>query len=468
MVRQRYTPNKPSKLDTPTIAIEKTSRRLFETSANDEDAKKTLFRNYRERSLEDSFNDSVVSTANLQSMGDFSFNDNPYNSPGFKERNLKLADVDKGLEVIGRGLAKDQRIAWREHWSFLNEFLDIGSNDGLRKFENYLNERLMERNKSKSIAQRKFHVMSSPITPILKNAQSKFKTHTQNHSNEQIKTPTVSISQQKLKLAPLPITPISKISEKLNKFHIEKDQSEDNFNHMRPSTPSSPNAFHAYLCVEKSCQIYANRLLKPIAQNPTNIVTVNDVLVGELNRLRSLIFSYKQDVRFFAVDFEATHSRFAHIVVALLDSDQEYQEHNVSETLLNTLTLILEAKEKCALNISKNGVSQDEHSKNIMQLICLLKYLLKRLKDASTLIPPEVLTTEIDCADMWRDEEKCDCEWINATGAKVNRHIQRKTQRLSDSLGDFSDKSNIKSEEPETTVQKEDELFLVILIETFN
>lgn len=457
IVRQRCTPSKPSKHDT----IEKTPRRLFETSANEEDTKKTLFKNYRERSLEDSFNDSIASTTTLPTMSDFSFNDNPYNSPGFKERNLKLADVDKGLEVIGRGLAKDQRISWREYWSFLNEFLDIGSNEGLNKFENYLHERLIERNQSISIAQRKFNVMTSPVTPILKNAQSKFKTHTQPNSDDQIKTPTLSIAQQKLKLAPLPITPISKISEKLNKFHIEKDQLEDNFNHNRPTTPSSPNVFHAYMCVEKSCQIYANRLLKPIAQNPTNIATVNDVLVGELNRLRSLIFSYKQDVRFFAVDFEATHSRFAHIVVALLNSEQEYQEHNVSETLRNTLTLILQAKEKCALNTSKNGLGQDEHSKNITQLICLLKYLLKRLKDSSNLIPPEVLTTEIDCADMWRDEEKCDCEWINAAATKVNRHIQRKTQRLSDSFGEFCDKLKVKSE---NTEQKDDDLFLVILI----
>lgn len=426
IVRQRCTPSKCPQGDTPVIGIEKTSRRLFDSNTNDEDgimvnSKKMQFKNYRENSHDDSLNESVIlGTPTLQHLSEYSFSENQYDSPGFKERNLKLADVDKGLEVIGRGLAKDQRIPWREHWSFLNEFIDISCNDGLSQFEKYLQNRLDER----------------------------------------MKPPPMSVAQRKMQL-PLPVTPISKISQKLTRLNIEKDQFDDKFDHVRASTPSSPNAFHAYLCVEKSCQIYANRLLKPITHNPTNIVTVNDVLVGELNRLKSLICSYKHDIRFFAVDFEATHSRFAHIVVALLNNDNEYKEHNVSESLQNTLTLILEAKEKSALNASRNGIGQNEHSKNTTQLICLIKQLLKRLDDSAGLIPPEVLTTETDCADIWRDEEKCDCEWINTTNSKVNRSIQRKSQRLSESFSDFCDKLNIKCEETDMGDQEEEEIYWV-------
>lgn len=425
VIRQRCTPSKTPHPDTPTLLIEKTSRRLFDNNINEEDgmllnAKKILFKNYRDQSHNDSMNESISGTPTLQNVADFSFNENQYDSPGFKERNLKLADVDKGLEVIGRGLAKDQRIPWREHWSFLNEFIDVASNEGLSKFERYLNDRL----------------------------------------NERMKPPPISIAQRKLQL-PLPVTPITKMSHKFNKLNIEKDHLDESFNSVRNSTPSSPTAFHAYLCVEKSCQIYANRLLKPITQNPTNIVTVNDVLVGELNRLKSLICSYKHDIRFFGVDFDATHSRFAHIVVALLNNDTEYKDHNVNETLQNTLTLILQAKEKSALNASKNGIGQNDHSKSTMQLICLIKQLLKRLKDSTNLIPPEVLTTESDCTDIWHGEEKCECEWINTTNSKVNRSIQRKTQRLSESFIDFCDRLNIKSDETEMDEQDEEDLFWV-------
>lgn len=297
----------------------------------------------------------------------------------------------------------------------MNEYIDISSIEGLTKFENYLQERLDER----------------------------------------MKPPPLSIAQRRMQMPNLPVTPISKMTQRLTKLNIEKEPN-DSFNHVRASTPSSPNAFHAYLCVEKSCQIYANRLLKPITQNPTNIVTVNDVLVGELNRLKSLICSYKQDLRFFAIDFSATHSRFAHIIVALLNNDPEYKEHNISGTLRNTLTLILEAKEKSAMNASKNGTSQQDHSKNTTQLICFIKYMLKRLTDLSNLIPPEVLTKESDCADIWHGEEKCDCEWINAQSSKNNRNLQRKTHRLNETFNDFCDKLDQKCDDIESNSQEEE------------
>lgn len=426
IVRQRGTPNKtPQKDGTPTTSLEKTSRRLFDTSVTEDEttvgqsSKKTLFKNYRNQSLDDSLNDSIITSPTLHSLSDYSFSDHPCKSPGFTERHLKLADVDKGLEVIGRGLAKDHRIIWREHWSFLNEFIDISSEEGLAKFEKYLQGRLDDR-------------MKPP--------------------------PSMSIHQRKLQLTPLPVTPISKIAQKMNKLRIERDQDES-FNGVRSSTPSSPTAFHAYLCVEKSCQIYANRLLKPIALNPTNIVTVNDVLVSELARLKSLICSYKNDIRFFGVDFEATHSRFAHIFTALLHKDDECQKHKVGEALQTTLEHILQAKEK-SNNANKNGISQDDHSKLIVQLICLIKQFLRRLNDPSNLIPPEILTTETDCADIWHAEEKCECEWANSPNNKLNRSIKRK-RRLSEIFGDFCDKSNIKSDEIEMDDDDDNEMFWV-------
>ncbi|XP_031628233.1 uncharacterized protein LOC116344012 [Contarinia nasturtii] len=425
IVRQRSTPNKtPQKDATPTKSIEKTSRRLFDTSLNEDEptvgqsTKKTLFKNYRSQSHDDSLNDTMIMTPTLHSLSDFSFNEHQCKSPGFRERHLKLADVDKGLEVIGRGLAKEIRITWREHWSFLDEFIDISSEDGLAKFEKYLQDRLDDR-------------MKPP--------------------------PSMSIHQRKLQLTPLPVTPISKISQKLNKLRIERDQDES-FNGVRPSPPSSPSAFHAYLCVEKSCQIYANRLLKPISQNPTNIVTVNDVLVGELARLKSLICSYKHDIRFFGVDFQSTHSRFAHIFTALLNKDDECQKHKVSEALHSTLDHILQAKEKSANNTSKNGISQDEHAKQMTQLICLIKQLLRRLNDSSNIIPLEVLTSESDCVDIWHAEQKCECEWTNSPNNKLNRSIKRK-HRLSEIFSDFCDKFNIKSDEMEIDDEEGDDTF---------
>lgn len=317
---------------------------------------------------------------------------------------------------------EDQRIPWTERWAFLNEYIDISSIEGLTKFESYLKERL----------------------------------------NERTKTPPLSIAQRKLQLEALPVTPVSKISQKLTTLNIQKDHNDGSSNQIpRTSTPSSPNAFHAYLCVEKSCQMYANRLLKPISQNPTNIVQVNDVLVGELNRLKSLICSYKQDLRFFAIDFAATHARFAHITVALLNNDLDYKQHNDSHTLRNTLTLILETKEKSVLNASKNGTSQMDLSRNTTQMICFIKYMLKRLEaDESNLISPEVLTTETDCADVWHGEEKCSCAWVNAQTGKINRNIQRKSLRSNEIFADSCDKFNLNCDDNDVNDQ-DDEFYWV-------
>lgn len=51
---------------------------------------------------------------------------------------LRLQDTEKGLERVGRNLAEEYQVSWREYWSFLNDFADFRTTEGLMKLEKYL------------------------------------------------------------------------------------------------------------------------------------------------------------------------------------------------------------------------------------------------------------------------------------------------------------------------------------------
>ena len=84
----------------------------------------------------------------LDESGSVYNSSNIVDSPSYHEKNIRLTDLDKGLEVIGRKLAAGQNVGWKEYWEFLGTFVDINSDDGLRRFENFLKlkEKTVEKN----------------------------------------------------------------------------------------------------------------------------------------------------------------------------------------------------------------------------------------------------------------------------------------------------------------------------------
>ncbi|EPB70282.1 hypothetical protein ANCCEY_10622 [Ancylostoma ceylanicum] len=56
------------------------------------------------------------------------------------EKHVKLSDVDKGYERVGRELSTKDKVKWAESWCFLDRFADLRTEEGLSLLNNYLGE----------------------------------------------------------------------------------------------------------------------------------------------------------------------------------------------------------------------------------------------------------------------------------------------------------------------------------------
>lgn len=243
----------------------KITRRLFENCDSISKRATEFFTNYRDRNI--SIDDSLNCSNNT-------FSENICDSPSFYERRLKITDTEKGFEVVGRDLAREQNVGWKEYWQFLGSFVNLSSNEGLQKFEEYLKEKV-----------------------------------------EKVKTPPPLVTT----------TPRNKIEAVMNglcsafnDLILNKDEGQNKEKIEKKSPNGSPTSVHlAYLTLEKSCQVFAKRMTKTILNNIENTISINDTINSELNRLRS----YKDDFRFLVVDFHLVHSRFANLIVAYLKEE---------------------------------------------------------------------------------------------------------------------------------------------------
>ncbi|XP_044131527.1 ankyrin repeat and LEM domain-containing protein 2 isoform X2 [Bufo gargarizans] len=55
--------------------------------------------------------------------------------------NVRKTDPERGEERVGRELAHEQDVPWVEYWEFLGCFVDLSSQDGLEKLEEYLGKK---------------------------------------------------------------------------------------------------------------------------------------------------------------------------------------------------------------------------------------------------------------------------------------------------------------------------------------
>ncbi|XP_008117267.1 ankyrin repeat and LEM domain-containing protein 2 isoform X1 [Anolis carolinensis] len=71
--------------------------------------------------------------------------------------NLRKSDLERGVERVGRELAHELGFPWVEYWEFLGCFVDLSSQEGLQKLEEYLSQQEMREKAQQETGENESH-----------------------------------------------------------------------------------------------------------------------------------------------------------------------------------------------------------------------------------------------------------------------------------------------------------------------
>ncbi|XP_044736825.1 ankyrin repeat and LEM domain-containing protein 2 homolog [Chrysoperla carnea] len=168
----------------------------------------------------------------------------------------QIHDPEKGLEHIGRELAREQKIEWKEYWPFLETFIDLTTPEGLnileehigRKYKNVVTqiytppekfEKIIPKFEYESDTENDVKEIVSPMTDLCR--AFKNCTITDNSTN--------CIDRQKI-------------------FRISNNNHDD-----ENLFTNNPN-ISPYLCVEKSLQVFATRIYNILINTSLDNLTI--------------------------------------------------------------------------------------------------------------------------------------------------------------------------------------------------
>ena len=339
----------------------------------------------------------------LDESGSIYNTDNIHDSISFKEKNIRLTDTMKGLEKIGRGLAHEYNVGWKEYWEFLGHFMDIRSKEGLECFEDYLKkkEKKKELNESDGLNQ-------SPVQQKLNDSFGLNSICAGLYSmdiNDELTEKKEKTSKNGITSPTIPRSPLMEM-----------------LTNMRQSSNDLP-LHNPYTCIEQSCRTFAKRLaalLEGEAIQDQN--SYEKTLLAEINKLYTSIDSYKRDLRFNSINFQKVHSRYGYLLVWCL------KKNNVDVKYLRNLVPLMSK----IYALASQFTLPDTKDLIKCHAMCISTFTRNYIEHQEKIFNPENVNTETACVDAWNgpDIVECKCSFdVNFTSSKLQRQNHRRDIR---------------------------------------
>lgn len=341
---------------------------------NSNDSQSSLFNNPPSGSL-----GSALITSFLDESGSVFSQENIHDSISFKEKNIRLTDTKKGLEKIGRGLADEYNVGWKEYWDFLGQFIDIRSSEGMERFEEFLKKRDKQKEINESEAQ------SSPVT--VKNESFGLSAICAGLYSMDINDEINNAGIKPKNGFTSPTTSRSPLIEMLTS--------------KRPSSDDLP-LDNPFTCIEQSCRTFAKRLAALLeSETIQDQSSYEKILLAEVNKLNTSIDSYKRDARFSTINFQKVHARYSYLLVWYLKCN------NVNVKYLRNAVPLMSK----VYNLARQFTSL-QNMRDLIKThsVCISNFTTNCIEHEERVFNPENVNTETGCFDAWNGPDIVECK----------------------------------------------------------
>ncbi|XP_026736272.1 ankyrin repeat and LEM domain-containing protein 2-like [Trichoplusia ni] len=362
-------------------------------------------------------------------------------SPSPRPQTFRLKELTKGLETVGRNLAEQMKVGWKEYWPFLDTFTDLRTPEGLTLLENYLKakyESACSFAYSDSCAQS--HVPDdlslSRISLSLSQQHSPAKESTLSPISELC----VALKSCKISERPAHWKKTDPIRQRLCRQPGAKIPNGEvrEVREVR-DVPTINHTVSQLVCIERTCQVFAKRIADALTfSTSAEPEAAGDSLKSEAKHLQHTIFTYMDDERFQKIDFALLHSRLAQLVVyKLKQQTKDLDEVNHVLEFLVKLRCpnddIFSSDEdrkptyRCPSRVKVTHVI-DSHVR------CLASFICEELSEVE--IPKAPAMSEIECTELWEKASKCRCDWkieVFERNSKKNASFRKNRSILSTS-----------------------------------